>query len=480
MTKRIPPLDLAFFLTESATAAKHVGAVMLFDTPVGREQFVAKVVAAYRKRTPTPPFNYLPKLLGAAMPHFEPAADYDPEYHVQHLVLPRASTYESFLKLIADLHEGILDRNRPLFRLWAIEGLPENRFALYLKIHHGIIDGASGVQRIYAALSADAKARIGPPAFAVAMPAPARPPRPPKDLLEQIASLRTKSTRQTVALADVYLGAIKRALGSLFGKATAGSVPFSASPSPMNAPLGVARSFATMSLPLAEMRAVGKAFGGTLNDVAATIVDEGVHRYLRAAGHEFDHRLVGFCPVSLREEGDTEAATKASAIFVPFGEAVATVSERMGQVMTAMAAAKQEMRAMSKDAAMTYAITALTLAELSEATGANRVARPLANVVVSNVPGAKQTMYLGGARLVGCYPISALAVSVGLNVTLTSYADSMDFGIVGNGMTLRDLPELARHMRDAYEALKAAVPVAAGKRAATRKKRTEPSRHRAI
>ena len=222
----------------------------------------------------------------------------------------------------------------------------------------------------------------------------------------------------------------------------------------MNESLQMARSVATLSLPLEEMHAVGRHSGATLNDVAVTIVDEGVHRYLRQTDRAFPHRLVAFCPVSLRGEGDSEAGTQASAMFVHLGEHEATVVERIEQVVAAMGAGKQELRSMSKDAAMTYAVALLGIAELTTATHVDRVTPPLANMVISNVPGARQQMYLNCAPLVGTFPVSAIAMSVGLNATLTSYSDRMDFGFVGNGATMYDLPELARHVQEAYAELK--------------------------
>jgi len=219
----------------------------------------------------------------------------------------------------------------------------------------------------------------------------------------------------------------------------------------------MARSIATLSLPLEEMRAVGRHFGATLNDLAATVVDEGVHRYLRQTGRAFPHRLVAFCPVSLRDEGDTAAGTKASAMFVHLGEHEATVVERIEQVVAALDAGKQELRSMSKDAAMVYAVALLGMAELTTATHVDRLAPPLANMVISNVPGGRERLYLNGAPLVGTFPVSAIAMSVGLNVTLTSYHECMDFGFVGSGATMYDLPELARHVKDAYDELKAAA-----------------------
>jgi hypothetical protein len=163
------------------------------------------------------------------------------------------------------------------------------------------------------------------------------------------------------------------------------------------------------------------------------------------------------CPVSLREEGDTEAATKASAMFVVLGASDASVEERIAQVVASIATAKQELRAMSKDAAMLYVMAAFGLAELAVAIPGKRVTRPLANFVLSNVPGARHTLYLSGARLISTFPISALAADIGLNVTLASYVDTMDFGFVGNGATMKAMPELARHTADAYADLKAAA-----------------------
>jgi hypothetical protein len=161
--------------------------------------------------------------------------------------------------------------------------------------------------------------------------------------------------------------------------------------------------------------------------------------------------------MSLREEGDTEAATKASAMFVHLGAPDATVADRIVEIVAAMGKAKEELRAMSKEAAMLYAIAVLGLAELGKTTGVGRVVPPPANLVISNVPGAKETMYLNGARLLGTYAVPAIAASVGLNVTVSSYADSMDFGFGGNGATMYGLPDLARHVAAAYQELKAAA-----------------------
>jgi WS/DGAT/MGAT family acyltransferase len=457
MTKPIPPLDLMWLVMETPAGPTHVGALLLFEKPKGRPDVVREIVEAYRGHEPTPPFNYVPVLGGAGLPRFRESASYDPHYHVQHLALPRGGTYDDLLRLVADLHEPALDRARPLFRNWFIDGVPDNLFALYTKVHHAIVDGVSGTKRLYGSLSTSPRCAIPTPAFATEMPV--QKPRPPRVLVERLSELGMTATRQTRALRDVSVTAIKKGLATLLGAEPVGSMPFTAQHGPMNEPLQMSRSIATLSLPLDEMHAVGKAYGATLNDLAVTLVDEGVHRYLRETERAFAHRLVAFCPVSLRDDGDTGSGTKASAVFVHLGEHDARVVERIGQVVSAMDTAKHEIRSMSKDAAMAYAVAVLGVAELTAATHVDRVTPPLANVVISNVPGGRERLYLCGAELVGTFPVSAIAMSVGLNVTLTSYHKRMDFGFVGNGATMYDLPQLARHVEQAYEELRATARV---------------------
>jgi WS/DGAT/MGAT family acyltransferase len=469
MSKPIPPLDLMWFVMETQASPTHVGALLLFEKPQGRPAVVQEIVAAYRACEPVPPFNLLPDLVGAGLPRFREAGSYDPDYHVQHIALAAGATYDDLLHLVADLHEPMLDRGRPLFRNWFIDGVPGHRFALYTKVHHAIVDGVSGTKRIYASLNTRAKRGVPLPAFAIEETV--RKPRPPKVLVDRIAELGITATRQTLALRDVSLTALRKGLATLLRAEPAGSMPFTARRGPMNEPLQMGRSIATLSLPLDEMHAVGKRFDATLNDLAVTLVDEGVHRYLRQSGRAFPHRLVAFCPVSLREAGDTGTGTKVSAVFVHLGQHEATAVERIRQVVAAMGTAKQEMRSMSKDAAMTYAVSLLGVAELSTATRVDRITPPLANMVISNVPGVRERMYLNGAPLVAIYPVSALAMSIGLNVTLTSCHERMDFGFVGNSATLRDVPELARHVSEAYEELKAAALKSRSARGRARKAR---------
>ncbi|ORV90686.1 diacylglycerol O-acyltransferase [Mycobacterium interjectum] len=455
MTKPIPPLDLSWLLIESPAGTTHVGAMLLFKKPAGRAPIVREVVEAYRECTPVPPFNYVPELLGRGAPHFREVTDWDPYYHVGHLALPAGASYDDLLRLVADLHEPQLDRDRPLFRCWVIDGVPDRMFAIYTKTHHSIIDGESGLKLLYAGLSTTDRRTVPTPAFALG--APATQPHPPTSLTGRIADSVRGAITQVGALNQVSVGALRKVLAGVLGSHLEGSLPFAAQHAPTNEPLKIGRSFATLSLPLDEMHEVGRRFGATLNDVAVTVIDAGLHAYLRETGRAVAHPLIAMCPVSMRVDGDTAIGTRVSAIFPRLGDPGAGAAERIRQVADSVAACKKELGHMSSEAAMTYAVGLVALAGLGSSTHLDRVARPACNLVISNVTGAKETRYLNGARLLGIYPVSALAASIGLNATLASYHDSMDFGFVGNSAALDGLSQLARCTRQAYEELREAA-----------------------
>src|SRR5512134_228597 len=138
MNRPIPPLDFMWLLLEKAQCPMHVGALFLFEKRGQGRDAVREIVEAYRACEPTPPFNFVPMLGGPGLPRFRVASSFDPEYHVQHIALPEGACDEDLLRVVSSLHETQLDRERPLFRTWIIDGLPERRFAIYTKVHHSI------------------------------------------------------------------------------------------------------------------------------------------------------------------------------------------------------------------------------------------------------------------------------------------------------------------------------------------------------
>jgi len=459
MSRPIAPMDLMFLLTETPNSPKHVGAVLLFDLPPlrkGANEVVRRIVQDYRAAKPVAPFNYVAEMVGRTGPHWRVTHAIDMDHHVQHVAMPAGSAYESFLRLIEDLHEPVMDRNRPAFKVWVIEGLPQNQFALYFKIHHAIVDGMSAMMRITGSMASSPDGAAPAPFYALEMTRPAQQ-APPSSAFRHLVSLNQAALRQTTALKDLSVGLLRKAFDRLRSSADRGSEPFRAPHTLLNQPIRSPRSFATLALPLEEMRAVGKVYGGTINDVAATIVDAGVHAYLKGVGHRARKRLIALCPVSLRDADDTAATTKASAIFAPMASPNAGIEARLQHVINSMGAGKEELRAMGKDAAMLYGLSALGIGEAAGATRIGRVTGHLANFFLSNVPGSRAPLYLHGARLAGVYPVSAVGAGIGLNVTLTSHDGAMGFGFVANGASLPHLSELAGQVQSAFDGLKQAA-----------------------
>ncbi len=478
MARAIPPLDLVFLLIETADAPMHVGGVMLFERPAaGRPDLVTRLVRGYRAARPRPPFDQVPDFVATGMPRWRRAAAVDLDYHVRHLVLPAGATEQSFLRLIEDLHEPLLDRNRPGFRVWFIEGLPDRRFAIYFKVHHSLVDGLSATVRLVASLATAPRARARPPFYAVAV-GPRRTPLP-ASVLAELGEFVATARHEVSAIGAVGLGLVRKAVDGLLSRRGSGSQPFTGPNLPLNAAIRTPRSFATLALPLAELRTVAHAFGATINDVAAAIVDAGVQAYLADLGCRCDRPLVAMCPVSLRAAGDTTATTNASAMFVPLGAPRAKAGDRMRQVMAALRAGKDEIRGMGRDAALVYAASVLGFAAAAELAHAGDMTGHVANLVLSNVPGAPDDRYLGTARLQAVFPVSVLGAGIGLNVTLSSHFDTMGFGFIGNRTALPDLERMAGHTRRAFDELaSAAYALAASDWPAPRGGTRRPARRR--
>jgi WS/DGAT/MGAT family acyltransferase len=471
MPTPIPMLDLMFFLTESAENPRHVGSVLVFQPPRrGSANTAREIVEAYRRAAPQPPFNRIPVFRKTGMPLWREVEHLDPRHHVLHLALPAPGSDQQLHELIADLHAPMLERHRPGWKMYVIEGLAGGRFAIYHKVHHALVDGESGMailRRSLADSPRDRRIRT-----TIGLEHPQRPRPAPHGLRSTLEREAQKLARTTLTVGRSSFQIAEEALEGLLGYSPRHKRAFTAPPTPMNEPIWNARAIAHTGLPLRRMKAVAHAADATLNDVALCILDAGIHRYLRAARRVPDHPLVAICPVSLHDPQAKQATTNVSAIWPPLGPVSAPIRRRLETVKASTRAEKARLKGLGKDAAYAYAVMAFALSETLTIAKPEALGLLPANMLISNVRGPERPLYLNGARLETFFPVSTLIAGLGLNITFMSYADQMVFGYTANGSSLPEVESMARYTTEAFDALERAVATCGT--AASRRGRRRP------
>jgi WS/DGAT/MGAT family acyltransferase len=328
----------------------------------------------------------------------------------------------------------MLERDRPGWRIFVIDGLDRNRFAMFIKVHHALVDGESGMELLQRSLSHSPRDRRIRSIVATSLPAPreqasASQPSEPEDE-------RSVFVRRAVAIG---LGAFRLAeetFAGFRGPSEGEARSFAAPLTPMNEPIRSERSVSHVMLPLDAMKGVARTWGATLNDVALCVLDAAMNRYLREMGRVPSRPLVAM-------------------FWTPLGAPAATLAQRMRAVMKNTGEAKKRIRSLPRDAAYAYSVLSFAMGE----TLAHVPRQPqdfllASNVLVSNVRGPDEPLYLGGARLEALCPVSTLISGMGLNITFMSYAGQVLVGYTANASALPGIERLARFTQDAFGALK--------------------------
>ncbi len=459
--ERLSGLDAVFLYVEDATAHMHVGAVAVFEGTAPTYRELLRHIGSrlhrlprYRQRLAFVPFE-----LGRPVWVDEP--DLDLEHHVRRVALPSPAGDEELKALAGRLFAERLDRQRPLWELWLVEALQPGRFALVFKTHHCMIDGVSGVDLTTALFDREPD----PPALPAPVPWKPRP-APASSVLA--ASALSDDLRRPLGLVRRLVdgdGGSRAALAEL----GAGLLPLAglglmgrAPPSSLNRPLGPRRRWATATLDLAEVKAVKSALGGTVNDVVLAVVAGALRTFFVARGEEPPAELRALVPVSVR--GDTEKGTlgnRVSAIFcrLPVGEPEPRA--RLDRVM-------KETRHLKGSGQALGALAWTRLGNLAPPALLAAVARYQAvhrymNLVVTNVPGPREPLYLLGREMVAFHPLVPLAPGQTVGIALESYAGRLGFGLVADADRVPDLRGAGeRHPPGARRALGARLLARAG------------------
>ncbi len=461
--QRLTGLDAAFLALETPSTHMHVMATMVLDptdvdggfTVESMRNLIAERLPRlepFRRRVVEVPF-------GLDHPVWIDDPDFDLEYHVRRAALPDPGGLDELAELTAEIAGRPLDRRRPLWELWVVEGLEHGHVAVIAKMHHAAIDGVLGVDLMTEIFDLE---RDPPP-----KPPPERVPEPervPSDLELLVGAVTSVARQPLLAFraARNLTQSAARVVQRLRSQPVSAGVPLTAPPTPLNGVLTPHRRVAFTSVPLAEVKEVKQAFGVTVNDVVLAVCAGALRRYLDMRGRVPDKALLAAIPASVRTPDEQGVmGNRVSAMFATLATQLDDPVDRLFAARDVMSGAKQ----VHED------IGGNTLHEWAEAAAPMLFSRgmrlyerllegrhpPIINLIVSNVPGPTFPLYCAGARLVSLFPLGPLLAGTGLNITVLSYLDSVGFGLIGCREIVPDIGAIAAAVPDALaELLKAA------------------------
>jgi len=491
MIDHLSSTDASFLHFETPETPMHVGSLMLFDLPEGYDgDYYEDVKAMLGRRL------HLSSLLTrklASMP-FELADpvwieddDIDLDYHVRSVTLRRPGTMEQLNSLVARLHSTLLDRSRPLWEMVVIEGLENGQVAFYSKAHHSGVDGKAGVELAKVLYDTTPKMRD--------VPAPRRRHAgTPYQLgvAELLQAAASNSMRQYRKIAELLPAAAKAigAAGSTLAKQRTPkgerSLNLGLAPATIfNESITNQRSFTTLSVPLADLKALGVRVGGTVNTIVMAMCSSALRRFLKDRHLLPGASLIAMVPVSLRAADDSSMNNQVSAIRVDLATDIADLPGRFKAIHASSEAAKAVVRELKPvlGVDMPFTGSPWLMTSLASLYGRSNLARRLpaaANVAISNVPGPPVTLYMAGAKMAHYFPVSIPYHGCALNITVQSYAGWLEFGLTACRRVLsqEESYELAGYLNEALQEIHA-LPSVAGAAAAPAAEPKPPVKARA-
>ncbi len=463
--ERLSGLDATFLYLETPTHHMHVAMTMVLDpsTMPGGYSFdaIKEFIASRMDRIPPFRRRLVSVPLNLHHPVWVEDPSFDIDHHIRRIGAPAPGGRRELGEMAAQIASVPLDRSRPLWEMWVVEGLKQDRIAIVSKVHHCAIDGASGAELMVHLFDLD-------PADSVAGPPPELPSeRVPNDA-ELVAHALTSRARSALGLGNL-LNQTAQSVGRVIkGRRNpdgpVGAVPLTAPRVPWNGPTSGRRDVAFARVPLATVKELKTAFGCTVNDVVLALCAGTLRRYLDQHDALPPDPLVAVCPVSVRagDGTDTPGSNKVSALFTSLATQLDDPVERLEAIRTTTRGAKEEHNAigatMLQDWAEFAGPNVFNLASrLYSSMNLANVHRPVHNLIVSNVPGPPFPLYFAGAEAVAAYPMGPVMEGCGLNVTVFSYIDSVDIGFMVDRELVPDVWDLAQAVEPALDELVAAV-----------------------
>jgi len=459
--RRIQLSDAAFLYAERRETPMHVGGLSLYTLPAGvsEQDFAAQLQPGrVRARDLRVPFGEYVSTgpVGQFGPlYWKEDDNFDLDYHLRHSALPAPGRYRELFALVSRLHSTLLDRSRPLWEMHLIEGLQSRQFAVYMKMHHAAIDGVASMQLAQSVCSPDPSDRhseLPMSQKAYQRYLKTRAERRQQRVVPRESELRAvaEALKQQFDSSVNLLGALRRFGGAFFGLSGNLAVPWHKVPrTSINTRVGGARRFVAQSWSLERVRAVCSAVEGTLNDIVLAMCSGALRRYLEKHHELPTESLKAMAPISLRDSDDFSAGNAVGFITADLATNIRDPEKRLRAIQESMRAGKDLLKGLSNREAILFMQLTQMPGLLVTAFGL-AAQFPAFSTVISNVPGPRQQLYWNGASLDGIYPASIVFDGFAMNITLVSYNQSLDFGIVA---CRRSLPEVQRMIDYLEEAL---------------------------
>ena len=475
MADRLSSLDTSFLHLEDAATPMHVGSVMVFDAPIGGFDYESLVTLISQRIAHVPRYRQRIKTVpgGLANPVWVDDTHFDMSYHVRRSALPRPGSDEQLEELVARIQPRPLDRSRPMWEVYLVEGLAEDRFAIITKTHHSLVDGISAVDIGNVLVDGNPTASEG-----VLTTWRARPEPSGLELVVSALSEAARTPSQVVETVQHGVSDVTRAVGkvaSVAGDVISTLARVSARPapeSPLNATVGRARRYVMIGTDLEDYRKVRSRLGTgsfseevTVNDVILATIAGAFRSWLLTRGESVypGTTIRAMVPVSVHDGDDPPTGAQVTACFVDLPVGEPGPSMRLHQIAFSM---RQQMEGGSRRAVSADTLSGLggfappTMHALGARLG-GMVSRRLYNVVITNVPGPQTPLYAAGARMVSTYPVTPLGREQALSIGLTSYDGGVYYGLYADRDAMPDADVLGRGVVDALHELLEAPRVGA-------------------
>jgi len=441
---RLTSIDASFLSNESTTSHMHIGAVMIFEgTPPPYDELIGHIssrlhlVPRYRQKLATPPAE-------TGRPFWVDDPHFNITYHVRHASLPAPGDEEQLRRRVARVFSQRLDRSKPLWELWLVEGLTRDRFALISKTHHALVDGISGVD--IATVLFDFSPTTEPPTSEHEWH-----PRPEPSGAELAARGVEGLAKTPLRLARRLEGAVKRPMSTISEAREAaegvgdvvGALASPAPEVPLNTRIGPYRRFVWTRARLDHLKEIKQQLGGTVNDVVLTVVSGALRTWLHGRGVRTDElELRALVPVSIRAENQHgELGNQIAAMRGPLPVHVADPVDRLSTVCAEMGDVKSSKQALGAEVISRFNDFAppTLLAQASRLNFSTR----LFNLIVTNVPGPQFPLYLLGSKLLDAFPIAFLPENHALAIAIMSYDGGINFGLLADHDSMDDVAAIS-------------------------------------